>query len=116
MCADARSSEGLAGKVPLPSSLRFSTPVAMRKPSALGVLCSRAVVSPKLPATLKRRRSVGRRKSESIKTTEWPAWAKTTPRLAAVVLLPSAGLGLVTRRVFTDLSRVENWMLVRSTR
>ena len=38
----------------------------------------------------------GRRRSASTRATRWPAWASTTARLVAVVVLPSPAIELVT--------------------
>ncbi len=45
-----------------------------------------------------------------------PAWAKATARLPAVVVLPSPGMELVTRRVRTGSSTEANSRFVRSVR
>ena len=117
MRCEPNNSEGLGGIGPL---------VNTRQGFDLGRLhiafsdtfspASSEVVRPMLLGTPKTLCSTGRRRSVSTTITRWPVCASTTARLAVVVLLPSPGPELVTNRLRTGLSTLENWMFVRNVR
>ena len=58
----------------------------------------------------------GFRKSASSRIVRRPSWANTTARFAAVVVLPSPGMELVTRSVLIGASTAANSTFVRSVR
>ncbi len=114
MRREPRISAGRGGSGPLASSLSPGTPVSCSGGTSS---CDRIMLV--RPASLFRSKSVcsvGRRRSQSTRMTRCSAWAIVTARFASVVDLPSSGAVLVTNSVCSGLSRLENWMLVRSVR
>ncbi len=78
---------------------------------------TRMSVSPGSCTRLKARCTSGRRRSASTSSVCAPCWASVIARLAAVVLLPSPGPGLVTQITCSArCSALTNVTLVRSAR
>src|SRR6267142_6114410 len=115
MRRDAASSAWLGGSGPLTTTERLGTRVGMATsarllPSIMVVVRPRWLLRPKI---LWR---VGLRRSPSTRRTREPDCAHTAAKLAAVVVLPSAGAAEVLMMVLQGRSRPANWMLVRSVR
>ena len=110
------SSAGFGGRGPVVITRRFSCSVDCVTSSSPVASDRSRLDSPWAFGRSKIRWMPGLRKSASSRIVRRPAWAKTTARLAAVVVLPSPGTELVTRRVRSGASTAANSMLVRRLR
>ncbi len=118
--SDPSNSAGLGGRVPVvvgspsaptsPRSMRliaagnFSAPIrTLERPGSRG--------TPNTPFS-----TMLRRKSASTSRMRRPCWASVMARLAALVVFPSPGIGLVNTKVLGERSGRANVMFVRSER
>ena len=102
-----------------------SAPRSTRSARRFFVLCrtalrvvrpSTSVVRPRSLPTSRTRCSLGRRKSESTRSTERPNCARLIARLLAIVVFPSKGSALVTTKLRSGLSGDMNVKFVRIIR
>src|SRR3989454_10952643 len=112
---EAASSAWLGGRGPLTTTERLGTRVGMATSARL-LPSIMVVVRPRWLSRPKILWRVGLRRSPSTRRTREPDCAHTAAKLAAVVVLPSAGAAEVMTIVLQGRSRPANWMLVRSVR
>ena len=105
----------VGGQRPLASTSK-TPPTSAAPPGPRRTRPARTLVSPTERSRPRRSASFGRRRSASTTNSRWPAEASAMARLAKVVVLPSAGIELVTTMTLRGWSMSTNCRFVRSCR